>query len=110
MDWLQWYLAPSLYVPLTPSSTFDGKPPPAHLDVELVEVLYLVIADQQKCSECGHLLGRRLHVRGAGAQLPTRWPLRVDTKCWGWRRHRHMATVTRPSRDLILGTLELAAR
>src|SRR5687768_3136583 len=105
MDWLQWFLGPSLRVPVIASSTLDGKPLPTDLDVELITLVYLVVANEQECAECGHLLGRGLRVRNAPAGAPSHWPVWVDTRCWGWRRHPHVAQVTRPSTDLMLGNL-----
>lgn len=110
MDWINWYFVPSLHVPFAPLTTLDGKPLPTDLDIELIDLDYLVIASEQECSECGHLLGRRLRVRNPATGPPLRWPVRVDTRCWGWRRHLYVAEVTRPSRDLMLGALELRVR
>ena len=110
MDWLQWYFGPSLYVPFTAVAALDGKPLPTDLDVQLIELIYLVVANEQECSECRHLLGRGLRARSSSGGPPARWPVTVDTRCWGWRRHRHMAQVTRPSNDLMLGDLHLRPR
>jgi hypothetical protein len=110
MDLFPWFFGPSLSVPYTPSTTLDGKPLPTALEVELIELIYLVIADEHQCSECGHVLGRSLRVRNASAGTLSRWPVWVDTKCWGWRRHPHVAQVTQPVRDLMLGDLKLRLR
>ena len=110
MDWFPWFYGAPVYVPFVPSSTLDGQPSPTELDVALVEVIYLVIANEQKCSECGHLLGRGLRVRKAPHPEPSPWPISVATKCWGWRRHRHGAAVSQPAEDLMLGALELKLR
>ena len=77
---------------------------------QLIELIYLVVANELECAECGHLLGRGLRVRDTAIGPPPSWPVKVDTRCWGWRRHRHAAEVTRPSKDLMLGDLELTAR
>jgi hypothetical protein len=110
MDFIPWFYGPSLYVPFIASTILDGKPLPTELDVELIELIYLVIANEHECSECGHVLGRGLRVRNASDGAPSRWPVWVDTKCCGWRRHPHVAEVTRPSEDLILGPLRLRRR
>ena len=110
MDWLQWYFGPSLQAPFTAMTTLNGKPLPTDLDVQLIELIYLVVANELECAECGHLLGRGLRVRDTAIGPPPSWPVKVDTRCWGWRRHRHAAEVTRPSKDLMLGDLELRAR
>jgi len=110
MDWIQWHFGPSLHVPFSPSTTLDGKPLPTDLDVELIDLVYLVIANEQECSECGHLLRRGLRVRNPATGPPPRWPVRVDTRCGGWRRHLHVAEVTRPSKDLAVGALALRVR
>jgi hypothetical protein len=110
MDWSPWFLGPSLFVPYTPSTNLGGKPLPTELDVALIELIYLVIANEQRCSACGHLLGRGLRVRYASSGALSRWPVWVATRCWGWRRHPHVAEVTRPSNDLMLGDLQLMLR
>lgn len=111
LDWFPWLSTSFVYVPFGPSTTLDGQPLPTELDVALIEFIYLVIANEQKCSECGHLLGRGLGVRNASAGgAPSHWPVWVDTKCWGWRRHPHVAEVIRPSKDLMLGALRLRPR
>ena len=109
MDWMAWYFAVSPYVPYSPGLALDGKCLPDDLDTDVIAVLYLVIANETKCSECGHLLGRRLRVGTAGIASEPRWPVKVRTKCWGWRRHRHVAAVTRPSNDLLFGDLKLVS-
>jgi hypothetical protein len=110
MDWLPWFFGPTLYVPSTPPTILDGKPLPTELDVALIELIYLVIANEHECSKCGHLLGRGLRVRHGSLVAPSRWPVGVDTKCWGWRRHAHVAEVTRPAKDLMLGGFRLRLR
>jgi hypothetical protein len=108
MDWFQWSFGPALHTPFTPMTTLDGKLLPTDLDVQLIELIYLVVANDLECAECGHLLGRGLRVRNAAIGQPRRWPVKVDTRCWGWRRHSHAAEVTRPSKDLMLGVLQKA--
>jgi len=110
MDWFQWCFGSSLYVPFTPVAVPDGKPLPTYLEVQLIELIYQVVANEQDCSKCGHLLGRALRARRTSAVPPACWPVTVDTRCWGWRRHRHTAQVTRPSKDLMLGVLQLRVR
>ena len=110
MDWIDWYINTSLYGPYVDSRSLDGRAAPTEVDLELIELIYLVTANEQKCSECGHLLGRGLRIRNASAASPSRWPVWVDTKCWGWRRHPHVAQVTRPDKDLMLGELKRRLR
>jgi hypothetical protein len=110
MGWFPWFYGTPLDLPFFPSTTLDGRPTPTELDVALIELIYLVIADEQRCTECGHRLGRGLRARNASDRAPSRWSVLVDTRCWGWRRHPHVATVTQPANDLVLGHLELKAR
>ena len=110
MDWFPWLFGPTLdipYIPHIPPTTLDGRPPPDEVDVALIDLTYLFIANEQNCSECGHLLGRGLRVRHASAAAPPRWPVWIDTRCWGWLRHAYIASVTRPFKDLMLGDLHL---
>lgn len=110
MDWFPWFFGTTLYVPPAPATTQNGRPLPTDLDLELLRVLYLVIANESSCAACGHLLGRGLHVRNATGASSPRWPVRIDTRCWGWRRHPHLARVTQPGNDLVLGVLEPRTR
>lgn len=110
MDWFQWYVTPPTHVPFTSATAYDGTPPPTDLDLELVEVIYAVIAGETTCSTCGRPLGRALRARYATAWSSQSWSITVATRCEGWRRHAHVALVTRPSRDLLLGDLELRSR
>ena len=70
MDWLQWYFGPSLQAPFTAMTTLNGKPLPTDLDVQLIELIYLVVANELECAECGHLLGRGLRVRDTAIGPP----------------------------------------
>jgi hypothetical protein len=64
------------------------------LDVELLEVLYGVVALGTRCSACGAPLRRRVRiVPSADRRSGARWPASVVTRCRGWRRHRHIAAV-----------------
>jgi hypothetical protein len=75
------------------------------LDVALLEVLYGVVAGESDCSACGAPL--RPEVRVVPTTDPStgaRWPTAVVTRCGGWRRHRHVATVDGLD-DLELGPL-----
>jgi hypothetical protein len=75
------------------------------LDVALLEVLYGAIAGSTRCSACGAPLRPDVRVvPGVDARVGPRWPAAVVTRCRGWRRHRHVATVDGP-RDLELGPL-----
>jgi hypothetical protein len=105
MDWMmqQWFFDNSLRAPIAPTTPLDTRPPPTELERTLVEIFYLVLANETRCGRCGHLLGRGLRVRASTGL--TRWPVRVEAKCWGWRRHPFAAAVTQPSKDLVFGTL-----
>ena len=108
MDWMmQWYFDNSLHVPVTPGSPLDARPPATDLELALIEVVYVALANDTRCGRCGHLIGRGLSVR-AGTGL-THWQVKVEAKCWGWRRHPFVAAVTQPSKDLIFGTLRRTA-
>ena len=110
MDWIESYFyAPTSNFASTPPAAREAKHGPTHLDVEVIALLYRAIAPQQKCSECGHHLGRGLRLRTCGAAAQPRWPVKAKTRCWGWRRHVHIAAVTRPSKDLMFGDLKFAA-
>ena len=109
MDWFPWSFGLPVR-PYTPSTPLDGTPEPTALDAELIELIYLVIANEHECSECGHLLGRGLRVRDASSDTASPWPAWVDTKCWGWRRHPHVAQVAQPAKDLVFGALQLRLR
>jgi hypothetical protein len=79
---------------------------PADLDLWLVAVLYEFVAAQSSCRTCGGQLGRQVRVVTCSPGPPSeRWRVSVVTRCGGWRRHRHVAEVVRPSRDLVLGPL-----
>jgi hypothetical protein len=80
---------------------------PTQLDLSLLRVVYEVVADLTMCTACGARLGRRLHVASRGAvHRPSPWSVKIVTRCRGWKQHRHVASVIRPSKDLVLGALE----
>lgn len=88
-----------------------GIEEPTAADLWLVDVVYGTIAPCATCSACGAALGRRLRVT-AWPTLRGRllWRVSVRTRCWGWRRHAHVANVTRSFGDVVLGSFRGSAR
>ena len=64
------------------------------LDLQVLEVVYGVVAEESTCSSCGAPL--RSQVRVVATDDPrtgAQWPASVVTRCCGWRRHRQIAAV-----------------
>lgn len=117
MNWPSWpwgfdTFAGGLYVPSLQSdgagvyASLAGEEvvvPPTAVDVWLVQLVYEVMAAESRCAMCGAPLGRRLRiVPSPDGQSPS-WCLLAATRCRGWRRHRHLATVAEASMDISLG-------
>lgn len=76
---------------------------PTELDISLIRVLCAAMAEDAACGRCGAPLGGRLRIeRPLGPSPFAGWYLGVLVRCRGWRRHRHLATVTSRSGDLVL--------
>ena len=75
---------------------------PSVEDLVVIELLTSVAANETPCEGCGRPLGRDLHLV-PGVDTRT-WVLIARTRCRGWRRHRHTATVTEVQGDLIMGS------
>jgi hypothetical protein len=83
---------------------FWGPQEPSALDASLLQIVYESIAAETTCSRCRARLGRRLRVEVWPTLLGSAlWRVAVRTRCRGWRRHRHTASVGRESNDLVLG-------
>lgn len=72
-------------------------------DVWMVERAYEHIASRSYCYRCGAPLTRRRQIEETGPESRS-WHLTIATHCRGWRRHRHLATVTEEAGDLVLGS------
>lgn len=68
----------------------------------MIERAYEHIASRSYCYRCGAPLTRRRQTEEAAPESRS-WRLTVATHCRGWRRHRHVATVTEEADDLVLG-------
>jgi hypothetical protein len=73
------------------------------LDLCLIQVAYEVIAAESNCTRCGAPLDRRPRIMPSAADHPPSWNVSIATRCRGWKRHRHIATVDDASTDLVLG-------
>lgn len=94
----------------TSGAGFWGSEPPSADDEWLIQVVYETIATRAECAKCGAALGRGLRLISMPALYPTpRWRVSVVTRCRGWRRHSHSATVARPSMDIALGAFRPTA-
>jgi hypothetical protein len=76
---------------------------PTAVDMWLVQLTYQIVAAESCCQVCSAPLGRRVRVLPLSAGDPPSWRLSVVTKCKGWKRHGHIATVTEKSSDIVLG-------
>jgi hypothetical protein len=90
--------------------TWPGPPPPEPAaddrragptveDLDLVRVMYGVLAEQVDCAACGARLRRTVGVVLAGDGATSNGIV-VTTRCRGWRRHRHVARVVERAGDL----------
>lgn len=87
-----------------------GPEPPSAVDRWLIQVVYEMIADEETCSKCTAALGAGLRVSVSPTfGRPPLWRVAVTTRCRGWRRHRHVADIARPARDMVLGALHLGS-
>jgi hypothetical protein len=116
MEWfLPHYWAAALGAPAAPMTSW-GRPGPAPrepaadnecteptaLDLELIRVVYEVLAEHVHCDSCGPPLHRAVNVdltHGPTARIV------VSTHCQGWRRHRHVARVAERAGELRFGQL-----
>jgi hypothetical protein len=80
------------------------------VDLWLVESTYRFIAAHAHCVRCGDPLGRGLRVviRPDAEHAPCTGS--IVTRCRGWRRHRHVATVVGVRNDLVLGPFRVTGR
>src|SRR2546421_9080651 len=78
------------------------------LDLWLIRLAYEVVAAESTCARCGAPLGRKVHVVPWAVDHPPSWTVSIVTRCSGWRRHRHVATVDDGSDALLLGPLRVA--
>ncbi len=80
----------------------------AYVDHELLRLYYGMVADRLSCSRCSARLRRPVLITPAPGDM-TIGVVAVTTRCRGWWRHRHRATVTgRAADDLQLGELRPA--
>src|SRR5690349_21773160 len=63
------------------------------LDLWLIRLAYDVVMAESAFARCGAPLGRRIRVVPWAADHPPGWTVSIVTRCGGWRRHRHVATV-----------------
>jgi len=71
------------------------------LDLRLIQVTYEFVAALSTCGRCQAPLRRQISVTGSAGGISS--TASVVTKCGGWRRHRHVATVTESANHLALG-------
>jgi hypothetical protein len=72
------------------------------LDLWLIAVTSGAIAAQSTCTRCPAPLRRRIRVdRFTDVGSPS--AASAVTTCAGWRRHRHVATVTESANHLVFG-------
>ncbi len=108
--WMHWLdLGPSPALSRRGHDETDAAGPerrrePTALDLWLVRLAYEVAAAESACARCGAPLDRRICVV---ADHPPAWTVSIVTRCGGWRRHRHVATVEDGSDALLLGPLTL---
>jgi hypothetical protein len=87
--------------PASPT-TFGPLPDLTAVNLWLIQLTYQFVAAESHCSRCGDTLGRGLRVIPSAAEQSP-WTVSIITRCHGWRRHRHLATVVEVSNDLMLG-------
>jgi hypothetical protein len=86
----------------------DGPAAPvSRLDLWLIHLTYDFATAESTCTRCGSALGRGIRVVPSSTDDPPGWTVSVETRCSGWRRHRHVATVDGSPDDLVLGPLHL---
>lgn len=69
------------------------------LDVEVIDVIYGVMAGDSLCTMCGRGLSQGLRIDVHDSVFPERaWVASVACRCRGWGRHRNEARVW-PSHD-----------
>jgi hypothetical protein len=118
MDWLllSWaYWAAAIGAPAAlppPPARRDGADTagPTAVDRWLIEVTYEVAATATWCEACGAPLYGQVRLTACPAARGRGWRMRVDARCRGWRRHRHVAVVDEACRDLRLGRLHRTDR
>jgi hypothetical protein len=103
-----WYPVPPWTFDAAPDGPFDRTAAPTPVDVWLIEVAYEVAANRSWCVRCGSPLGRGLRLVPLADSATGSWRVTVVTRCSGWRRHRYAAEVSRPSGDVMLGSLHPA--
>lgn len=88
-----------------------GSEQPSAIDRSLIELVYGFIAAGATCSRCGAPLGRGVRlVPSPALGHPPLWCVSVVTRCRGRRRHGHIASISRPAGDLVLGPLRPGRR
>lgn len=111
MDWQlppgQWGMFNGLsgprFWPTDPGPISPAYATPTAIDLWLIEVVYETVAEGSLCKKCGAQLGRGLALTPLTWYDTDSWRVRVQTRCRGWRRHRHRAEVTQTWNDLQIG-------
>ena len=75
---------------------------PTEIDKWLIATVYEVEASVSCCKKCGAALGRDLTLGPPFRYPGISWSLSVTTRCKGRGRHRHVARVVDPGKDLCL--------
>ena len=70
------------------------------VDLELLRLYYGTVAARLACTRCGARLGRAVLVKPAAGYV-TIGAISATTRCRGWRRHFHRATVTGRAADRL---------
>ena len=85
------------------SLTFYGSARPSAVDLTLIKLVYEFMAADVPCSKCAASLGRKVELTPDTSGAVESWSITVITRCSGWRRHQHTATVSESHQELILG-------
>lgn len=108
---MEWFLSGMYWAALNTSYTFPDPgcttpaASPTDLDLWLIRLVYAAPVAQAHCLNCGARLDRRLRLATQYSGRSPYWRVSVTTRCYGWRRHRHIAVVTESSSGLQLEPL-----
>jgi len=100
--WSGWVYWAALGCEPVPRTGSGSVPDLTAIDLWMIELTYGFVAAESRCTRCGTPLGRGLRVTPS-VTTHSPWIVSILTRCRGWRRHRHVATVVEASNDLALG-------
>ena len=106
MDWL---FLPWAFRFASTQVPYPGNAEPTSIDLLLIRVSYTIGTTTTTCGTCGARLGRIQVSPSFQDNLPA-WPVLIRARCRGWRRHRHLASVTQASGDLRLDPIRVLNR